>query len=141
MGVGKRYRRRRAFLATLLALCFFALAAPATSSAAWSQLYCDRVLEPLGRTDCASHWPHSLDRGTSWYTGLASHHVETCTFIFNLQTNQIRGNITACKWSDVGDGVASVQFGATTEADYRAWAYLNRSCCPHTVGAWTRTTY
>jgi hypothetical protein len=115
--------------------------APPASSAVWSQHYCGRVLQPHWGSDCTSGYPHSLDRSPSWYTGNAAHHVETCTFLWNYATNQIRGNITGCKFSDTGDGIASVIFGATTNATYRAWAYIGRSCCPHTIQAWTRTTY
>jgi hypothetical protein len=53
-----------------------------------------------------------------------------------------RGGIIDCQWSDIGDGTASVLFGATVTAKYYGRAYLHSdTCCNHTVNAWTRTTY
>jgi hypothetical protein len=116
------------------------LAVPATSQA-WSQSYCGVVLQPNWGSDCASNYPHSLDRTHSWYPGAAAHHVRTCTFLWNYAENHIRGYYTACKFSDVGNGVAEAVFDPTTNPTYRAWAYLSTSCCPHTVNAYTATTY
>lgn len=118
------------------------LLAPAASQAAWSQGFCGVVLAP-GTPACGSNYPHSLRQSVSWYPGLGAHHVRTCTFIWNLVTSQIRGGVTDCEWSDSGappPAEASVGFGPTSVAQYRAYVWNHAStCCAHTINGYTST--
>lgn len=116
------------------------LTIPSSASAYWSQFFSCGALAP-GGAHCQSAGPHSLDRAQSWYPGPAAHNVRTCVYIYNHSTNQVRGGVVDCEWSN-GVGIADVAFGATTQASYRAYLYnAPQTCCAHTVDGWTKTTY
>jgi hypothetical protein len=131
----------RGLCSVLLAACILLLA-PAVSHATWAQSFCGIVLAP-GTPACGSNYPHSLVHSVSWYPGLSAHHVKTCTYIWNLGTNQIRGGVTDCRWSDSGapyPAPASVAFGPTSVAQYRAWVWNHSdTCCNHTINGYTNT--
>ena len=110
-----------------------------TTSQAWDQEWDCGVLQPGGYR-CPSHGPHSLEGSLSWYPGPQAHHVRTCTYIYNMASNVIRGGVIDCEWSD-GVGYGQVNFGPTYHARYRAYVYnAEATCCPHTVKGWTYTT-